>query len=409
MKKDRRQHAAPSGGKWKSLLQRCGGERVFVAAFLVLALATGFLGTILLPKQEFSENENRMLETLDAVDFDSLISGSTMDNIENYMCDHFPLRSFFISLNTEVNLAMGKKDSGGNYSARPAEGGVYFGKNGHLYEVLLDDQTGVFEKNCERIAAFGENAGVPLLIVPVPSGAQMQKKYLPDYAWEHDQRQELQQLQQAAQDHPDTEVLDLFDTLSLENGDFYYKTDHHWNLLGASTAYQEIMRAVGKEPLNPEMYTLQKVSDSFLGTLYSKAITFFPQADEFYLPQFPDGGNLTQTMITGEQTESLYWEEYLEQKDKYSTFLGGNHACDVIRNDKIHDGSRLLVIKDSYANCLVPFLAQHYEEVYVVDLRAYNGDIYQLIEEKGITQLMAVYSIKQLCDTDVSNKLYFAG
>ena len=181
MKKDRRQHAAPSSGKWKSLLQRGGAERVFVAAFLVLALAVGFLGTILLPKQEFSENENRMLETLDAVDFDSLISGSTMDNIENYMCDHFPLRSFFISLNTEVNLAMGKKDSGGNYSARPAEGGVYFGKNGHLYEVLLDDQTGVFEKNCERIAAFGENAGVPLLIVPVPSGAQMQKEYLPDY------------------------------------------------------------------------------------------------------------------------------------------------------------------------------------------------------------------------------------
>ena len=71
MKKDRRQHAAPSGGKWKSLLQRCGGERVFVAAFLVLALATGFLGTILLPKQEFSENENRMLETLDAVDVET--------------------------------------------------------------------------------------------------------------------------------------------------------------------------------------------------------------------------------------------------------------------------------------------------------------------------------------------------
>ena len=162
MKKDRRQHAAPSGGKWKSLLQRCGGERVFVAAFLVLALAAGFLGTILLPKQEFSENENRMLETLDAVDFDSLISGSTMDNIENYMCDHFPLRSFFISLNTEVNLAMGKKDSGGNYSARPAEGGVYFGKNGHLYEVLLDDQTRLFLV-AVYVPGRGHRVGVLLL------------------------------------------------------------------------------------------------------------------------------------------------------------------------------------------------------------------------------------------------------
>ena len=54
--------------RWKNLLRRCGGERVFVALFLVLAMAAGFLGTILLPKEEFSENENRMLETLDTRD-----------------------------------------------------------------------------------------------------------------------------------------------------------------------------------------------------------------------------------------------------------------------------------------------------------------------------------------------------
>ncbi len=395
--------------RWKNLLRRCGGERVFVALFLVLAMAAGFLGTILLPKEEFSENENRMLETLDTVDGEAILSGSMMDNVENYMCDHFPLRSFFITLNTELNLAMGKKDSGGNYSNRPAEGGVYFGENGHLYEVLLDDQTGVFAKNCQALADFGENAGVPLTIVPVPSGAQEQKEYLPAFAVEHDQREELQALQQATEGKTDTQVVDLFDTLDLKNGDFYYKTDHHWNLLGAFTAYQALGDVLGYTPLSQDSIQWEKVEQPFYGTLYSKAITFNQQPDDFYLPHFEGEETITQTLVTGDVKDSLYWDEYLTQKDKYTSFLGGNHACDVIRNSSIHDGSRLLIVKDSYANCLVPFLAQHYEEIYVVDLRAYNGDLYQLIEEKDITQLMALYSIKQLCDTDISAKLYKAG
>ena len=54
---------------------------------------------------------------------------------------------------------------------------------------------------------------------------------------------------------------------------------------------------------------------------------------------------------------------------------------------------------------MIPFLAQHFAEIHVVDLRYFNQDIYQYIEDNGITQLAAVYSIKQLCDTDVASKL----
>ena len=77
---------------------------------------------------------------------------------------------------------------------------------------------------------------------------------------------------------------------------------------------------------------------------------------------------------------------------------------DVIRNSAVKEG-KLLLIKDSYANCMIPFLAQHFAEIHVVDLRYFNQDIYQYIEDNGITQLAAVYSIKQLCDTDVASKL----
>ena len=67
---------------------------VFLTALFCIFIGGVCLLSLLLPKQEFSENENRMLETLDAVDFDSLISGSTMDNIENYMCDHSRCAAF---------------------------------------------------------------------------------------------------------------------------------------------------------------------------------------------------------------------------------------------------------------------------------------------------------------------------
>ena len=77
----------------------------------------------------------------------------------------------------------------------------------------------------------------------------------------------------------------------------------------------------------------------------------------------------------------------------------------MIRNSAVKDGGKLLLIKDSYANCMVPFLAQHFSEIHVVDLRYFNFDVYQYIEENDITQLAAVYSIKQLCDTDVASKL----
>ncbi len=41
----------------------------------------------------------------------------------------------------------------------------------------------------------------------------------------------------------------------------------------------------------------------------------------------------------------------------------------------------------------------------MIDLRYYNLDIYKYIKQNGITQSAAVYSIKQLCDVPIANKL----
>ena len=389
--------------KLKNILKTCGWERCIVAVFLLLVIAVGSVSLIVMPKEEFSPDENRVLEEFPTLSGENLLDGSFMDNMENYVSDHFPIRRDFIALHTQLMLASGKKDLGSNYGTIPAEGGVYFGKNDHIYEVLLPpDHTTVFEDNINAITGFSANAGLPLTILAVPSGAQEQPDNLPNFAPEYDQREALKAIEEKADSN--TTVVDTFDALSLDNGDYYYKTDHHWNLEGAFVGYTEMAKAMGFTPVSRDMYDFEKVSDSFFGTLYSKAIYWNQKPDDFYIPRYKGENTLTQQ--TGDTVrDDLYWTEFLEEKDKYSTFLGGNHSVDVIRNSAVKDGGKLLLIKDSYANCKVTFLAQHFSEIHVVDLRYFNFDVYQYIEENDITQLAAVYSIKQLCDTDVASKL----
>lgn len=388
--------------KMKNIIKTCGWERCIVAVFLLLVMAVGAVSLIVLPKEDFSPDENRMLEEFPSLSGEDLINGTFMTGVENFVSDHFMLRRDFIALHTQIMLASGKKDLASNYGKIPAEGGVYFGENGHIYEVLLPpDRTTVFEDNIKAIAGSSALANLPLTILAVPSGAQEQAENLPAFAPEYDQREALAEIQAMADEN--TTVVDTFDALSLKNGDYYYKTDHHWNLEGAFVGYTEMAKAMGFTPVPREQYEFEKVSDSFYGTLYSKAIYWWQEPDAFYRPRYKGENTLTQQ--TGENVrDDLFWSEYLEQKDKYSTFLGGNHSVDVIRNSAVEEG-KLLVIKDSYANCMLPFLAQHFAEIHVVDLRYFNQDIYQYIKDNEITQMAAIYSIKQLCDTDVASKL----
>jgi hypothetical protein len=388
--------------KLKKIIVECGGERVAITLILFVTILVGALALIFGPKADFSADENRVLESTPKISLDAITDGTFMSSVQNYIGDHFPLRKTFISLNTEVQLAMGKRDIGSNYGKTPAEGGVYVGSQGHLYEVLLPNKTDTFKNNITAITNFGKNAELPLVIMPVPSGSQEQAENLPAFAPNHDQHEELQALQSAAK--AGTTVVNLFDTLSANKGDYYFKTDHHWNIYGAFEGYQALTTAIGVQPLTKSDFTFKTVSNSFYGTLYSKAIMFYPQADDFILPTCSRRSDITQQ--TGKQTrKGIYWEQYLTQKDKYATFLGGNHSVDVVRNTAVKDDKKLLIIKDSYANSLVPFLAQNFSEIHIVDLRYYNQDIYQYIKENQITNLAAVYSIKQLCEVPIGNKL----
>lgn len=389
--------------KVKEEWKKCEPEFAVLTVVLLLFLVIGCAWILFAPKEDFSEDENRALEPTPKLSVSSLLDGTFMDSVEAYVGDHFPMRKQFISLYTTAQYAMSKRDVGGNYTAQPAEGGVYFGKEGHLYEVLLPDRTGTFEENAQALVNFAKAVDVPVYLLAAPSGSQEQSEMLPLFAPNHNQREELQLLRELAGD--DAVVVDTFDALSSINGDYYYKTDHHWNTFGAYAAYQVLCGEMGLAATPLDDYELRTVTQPFYGTLYSKAVSFFQKPDMMYLPELKQPQNVVQYVNGTEAREGIYWEEYLDTKDKYSVYLGGNRGVDVVKNADVTNGRKFLILKDSYANSMIPFLMTNFSEIHLIDLRYYNFNVYDYIEEQGITDAAAIYSVKQLCDVSIANKL----
>ena len=100
---------------------------------------------------------------------------------------------------------------------------------------------------------------------------------------------------------------------------------------------------------------------------------------------------------TKETKDTLYNPEWLQKKDKYSMFLDSIHPLLVIANDHADTPRSLLLIKDSYANCMVPFLAEHFRKIYVLDTRYYKKGPSALVgEHPEITDVLLLYNMNTL-------------
>ena len=95
----------------------------------------------------------------------------------------------------------------------------------------------------------------------------------------------------------------------------------------------------------------------------------------------------------GKKLEGFYCEEMLDKKDKYAYFFGGNYGEVKIHNESSDKKGNLLVIKDSFANSFVPLIADDYENIYMIDLRYYGGNMLNYLKEQNIDEVLVLYNI----------------
>ena len=354
---------------------------------LFLLLVFGFTAvTFVWPERTFSENENRVLAAAPEFSVKSLLEGKFMSEYETYITDQFFLRDEWIQLKTLTEIALNKQDING----------VYLGKDGYLIErhENLEIDFEMLEKSKNYLVEFVERYTgrlganrVKVMLVPTASEVLLDK--LPPFAQGFDQNGLMDGVYGLL---PEGVAVDVRDILKEHADEYiYYKTDHHWTTLGAFYAYQAYCEAKGLEVPALEDATFTEVSDEFLGTVYSK-LNLEISKDSMHTVTLPNTPSKIQmTVDMAEKFDSLYNEEFLSQKDKYSYYLDGNHALTEIASNSEGKGT-LLIIKDSYSHCFAPLTLGDYQKVYLVDFRYFNMPISQFITQYRVTDILVLYN-----------------
>lgn len=366
-----------------------------VAILFILCLLISGIANILKPDTSFSEAENRILSQMPAVSLSAIADGSFMTDFESYISDQFFLRDDWISLKLLQDKILGKKESNG----------VYLGKQGYLLEIPDSPNKESLSNNLTAIRDFSTRySNLDMDMALAPNSFYILKDKLPSNAPVRDQRKDLETIQEGV--GVGVEFLDLITPLQEHANEYiYYKTDHHWTTLGAYYAFQAMAGGMGiASPIQD--YDVYTVTNSFYGTLASKSgYHISKDSVQVYSPSTGEAEYVVTYGDSQDKTATVYNSASLKEKDKYTVFFGGNQALVDIETTNA-DTRRLLIFKDSYANCLIPFLIPYYREIVIIDPRYYYESIDQIISRKNITDVLFLYNINTfLTDSSLADTL----
>jgi len=411
---------------------------------LFCVLIFGFaVATLLSPDVEYSETENRTLAQMPEVSLNALTDGSFESDYEDYLTDQFVLRDAWIALKTDTERLMGRTSSND----------IFFADDDYLIEAHTDTFTSdQAATNIQILASFVEKyveifGTDHMTVMIVPNAVDILRDKLPAFASPYDEGEYLEQIEEVLTDAVGTADLESMPDASEENiletsetseaseaseallvmndslfsgvwfdarsvlqehseEELYYRTDHHWKTLGAFYVYQAWAGARGYTVPTTESYTVETVTEDFEGTIQSKlGIHTVTDSIELYLDS-SDPYYTVEKDGSGEISYSLYDYSALDTKSKYDIFFGGNNALTQITT-RAGTGRKILVVKDSYAHCFVPFLLSEFDEIDVLDIRYYNQEISGLIEEEGYTDLLFLYNASGFAeDTSLAKLLY---
>lgn len=331
-------------------------------SFFIILMTIG-IGTILRDDRVSSQLENRPLAQTVKPTMQGVASGEDMLKMESYFADQLLLRGTFVEMQARLSK---------NLFQQPFRNGIYTAENDYMIEPSQAAQPIV----PDAFQQFTQDVDRPVYFALAPSKTVIAERdgIISDYvASNAEQRYKTMQdgFTKAGMTSIPLDALKLTD---------YFKTDHHWNIDGAYQAYDEIIRTVEKtEP------TLKKVAmdpqakrsseHPYFGSLARKTTLAYASAGdkmEYYDANQFNGIDVCYDNKCG---QPLIDEQFIKEEgdyaDRYEVFMRGNHG--ILSMTSKTKGPKLLVLKDSFANPVLPFLANS-ANLEVVDIRYVNKD-----------------------------------
>lgn len=359
-------------------------KKIMVFLFAGILIALPVLTFINLPSdpRPFSENENRTLSAFPKASLETYLDESFMKGFEDWFADRFFGREGWISFKNKAERLIGKTDINGIFTG-----------GDRMIQIWKGFDEEFIGKNLNAINKFTDkNPDLPVYFLLAPTSQEIYSGLMPSSAPIGSQ---TELYEYCKNNLTGAEAINVIDTLKEHSDEYiYYRTDHHWTTLGAYYGYCRAAEQLGFQPLPLSEFDIEEASDDFHGTLFSKTLDYGVTADimHYYHPKNEDL-KLTLEIYDGAETkeyDTFYFREYLEVKDKYSSFMGPNSPMMTITTN--NDGPSLLIFKDSYAHELIPFLANHYSKITVFDMRLVNVGISRFVDISEYDSALILYN-----------------
>ena len=351
---------------------------LFALISVAVPVAT-IISSAQLPENAFSENENRYLEKMPEFNFDKVT-------------DRIVLREQWIGLMNDFDRILGKKEIKG-----------IFTEDGRMMQSWRTSDYSVdsVNKNLAAMEKFAEKyPKMKMYFMLAPNAQEIYSDTLPANCGAADQKLFIKNCYDSL---PSITGIDVYSgLLAAKNEYIYYRTDHHWTSYGAYIGYKSAASTMKFTAYSEDKFSIEHASNEFRGTLYSKTLdnSITPDTIDIYALANNEPQVKVSVYKSGAEPDStydsLYFREFLDVKDKYSTFLGQNVPRIDIDSEipQENDKGSLLIIKDSYAHSLIPFLTKNYSHITVLDLRYINSDLSSIgVNLKDYENVLFMYNV----------------
>lgn len=357
-------------------------KALWAEALIFLAfIGVFFILNLVLPDRQFSEQENRYLQMKPEFSFKSLFSGDYTSKFETYTTDQFTFRDEWITLKAASELALGKQENND----------VHLCENGTLIEGYERPESSALDANMSALNALVENTDAQVYFALIPDKSDLYASLLPKNAPNDSEKEVIDYCY--AQSNATN--VDMYSALGAHTDEYiFYRTDHHWTSLGAYYGFSALAESMGFDYPALDSYADRHViSEEFYGTTWSSSGFSWvgPDTMEIFVNE-PEGLKVTSYPEGSPVEGKLYDFSFLEKKDKYSTFMGGNCPLHEIVTGTEGKPS-LLIIRDSYTDSLLPLLLDDFSEIHVLDLRYYRASLKSYIEQNDFDSVLVCYSV----------------
>lgn len=408
-----------------------------IAVFFVM-LFTGTIFSLILPlRPTVSESEKRVLTDFPEFTFQSFADGTYFAGIDTWFSDTFPMRDKFTLCNEKIKRLYGFRKSmihgevvagdeipeydypdstsqkdeeqtdNSDYieeetteAAEPAQQGEKFGSvyvledSAYAYYSFLKDNSDRYTELVNSLSKMLEGqSDLYNMIVPTSIDIVLDGNIRRGLT-SSDQYAAIMYMQSRM--NSSVKKVNVYSALKARKDEYiYFRTDHHWTALGAYYAYCEFVKSMGLEPNTLDSYeciNMGQFNGSFCSQTGAASLKNNPDNVVAYKPistnsmKFLKKGAMINYNII---TDVSDWNK----SSKYSAFIGGDNAYSQIHNPERTDGSSCVVIKESFGNAFVPFIADHFQDIYVIDYRYYSGTISDLVKEKDIGTVLLLNNV----------------